>query len=66
MKTITITVELSSDEAHQAHLLLKRLCFSDALEHTDAGQTKDQRNNQAYVMLHGVCKIDDALLEAGA
>ena len=66
MSRVRITVELSEAEAHQAHLLIKRLTFEDALEHTDAGQSREQRNEQAYAMLSAICKIDDALLEARA
>ncbi|MGH7144761.1 MAG: DUF7706 family protein [Planctomycetota bacterium] len=65
-RQVSITIELDANEAHELYLLTKRLTFEDALAHTDAGRTKDQRTDQAYVMVRAVEKITDALLERSA
>ena len=64
MSPVCIVVDLTGAEAHQPYLFTKRVCFSDALAHADAGQTKAQRTDQAYVMVRAVAKVTDALLEA--
>lgn len=64
MSDVRIIVDLTGAEAHQLYLFTKRVCFSDALAHTDAGQTKTERTDQAYVMVRAVAKVTDALLEA--
>ncbi len=65
-KPVRFTVELTPQEARQLHLLLKRLCFADVLEHTDSGQGREQRTEQAYRMIGAAAKVNEALLEAGA
>ena len=64
MNAVHITLELTGSEAHELYLITKRLTFQDVLEHTDCGQSRDERTDQAYRMVHAVAKVTDAILEA--
>lgn len=61
---VRLTVELTPAEAADLALWLKRCHFDNWLEKTDAGQTRDQRTEQAYRFRDASCKVEEALADA--
>jgi hypothetical protein len=64
MSDVRIVVDLTGAKAHQLYLFTKRVRFDQAFELTEGWKSKADRTDQAYVMIHAVAKVTDALLEA--
>ncbi|MFL6605765.1 MAG: hypothetical protein ACJ8R9_31190 [Steroidobacteraceae bacterium] len=58
---IRLTVDLPEAQAADLALWLKRLHFNDWLSHTDSGQSKDERIEQAYRFRDATVLVEDAL-----
>jgi hypothetical protein len=58
---IRLAVDLPEAQAADLALWLKRLHFNDWLSHTDSGQSKDERIEQAYRFRNATVLVEDAL-----
>jgi hypothetical protein len=65
MKHITLTFELADAEAWELAQFIKRLRFKQCYELTDARQSRAERQEQSYRMLHALGHVAAALELAG-
>ena len=65
MSIVTITVELPDPTAWDLAQFIKRVRFDQCYELTDCGQSRAEREDQAYRMINGLNKVADALGDAG-
>jgi hypothetical protein len=65
MKHIALTVDLTDAEAWELALFIKRLRFDQCHELTDAWQSRTERDEQAYLMLHALGHVSRALELSG-
>ena len=65
MKHIILNVEIMDAEAWELAQFIKRLRFDQCYELTDAWQSRSERQEQAYRMLHVLGHVTDALKLAG-
>lgn len=65
MKAVSIHAELTDREAWNLAQFIKRLHFEQCYEVTDSGYSRQDRQDQAYVMLAAIDKIGTALRDAG-
>lgn len=63
--TITITAELSEDQAWQLAQFCKRSTFGQFYELTEAHLSEEERQQRAYQMIVGVEAIQRALADQG-
>lgn len=63
--TITITAELSEDQAWQLAQFCKRSTFGQFYELTEAHLNEDERKQRAYQMIAGIEAIQCALADQG-
>ena len=61
---VRLTVDIPKAQAADLALWLKRLSFDDWLSHTDSGQSKDERIEQAYRFRDATFLVEDALESA--
>jgi hypothetical protein len=62
---VKVSVELTDAEAIELAQLIKRLRFDQVAALTECGQSRQQREDQAYRMLHGLNQVAGALREVG-
>jgi hypothetical protein len=62
---ITLTLELTDADPWDLALFIKRLRFDQCYELTDAWQSRAERQDQAYRMLHATGHVTNALELAG-
>jgi hypothetical protein len=58
---VRLTVDLTEAQAAKLVLWLKHLHFDDWLSHTDSGQSKAERIEQAYRFRDATVLVEDAL-----
>jgi hypothetical protein len=58
---VRLTVDLTEAQAAELALWLKHLHFDDWLSHTDSGQSKAERIEQAYRFRDATVLVEDAL-----
>jgi hypothetical protein len=64
-KAITITAELSEDQAWQLAQFCKRSTFGQFYELTEAHLNEEERRQRAYQMVAGIEAIQRALADQG-
>lgn len=65
MTYVTFTVELTDAEAWDLAQFIKRVRFDQCYELTDSWQSRSERQEQAYRMLHALDHVTGALKLAG-
>lgn len=65
MNLVSIHTELTDQEAWNLAQFTKRLRFDQCYELTDSGYARQDRQEQAYVMLAAIDKVGKALIAAG-
>lgn len=64
--TVSLRIdELTDEQAWQLAQFCKRITFASVREVTDGGQSGEQRDDQAYVMLEGINAVARALRDKG-
>ena len=62
---VRLAVELTDSEAYELAQFIKRVRFEQVAELTECGQSRAQREDQAYRMLHALHQVSGALREVG-
>lgn len=62
---VKVAVELTDREAMELALFVKRVRFEQVAELTECWQTPEQREEQAYRILHAINQVDRALRDVG-
>ena len=65
MRAVSIHAELTDEEAWNLAQFIKRLRFEQCYELTDSAYSRQNRQDQAYIMLAAIDKIGNALKDAG-
>ena len=62
---VRLSVELTDTNAGELAQLIKRIRFDQVVALTECGQSRHQREDQAYPILHGLNQVGGALEEVG-
>jgi hypothetical protein len=62
---VRLAVELTDSEAMELAQFIKRVRFEQVAELTECGQSREQREEQAYRMLYALDQIGGALRQVG-
>lgn len=62
---VRLSVDLTDREAWELAQFIKRIRFDQVAALTECGQSRQQREDQAYRMLHGLNQVGGALREVG-
>lgn len=64
-ETVTITVQMTPEVAHQLAQFCKRSTYSTFFEFTEPHLSNEERTSRAYQMISGIEAVAGALAEAG-
>jgi hypothetical protein len=62
---VRLDVELTDNEAYELAQFIKRVRFDQVRELTESGQSREQRDDQAYRMLYALDQVGGALRNVG-